>query len=310
MFIIAEVGSNWATREDCLNSISLAAKCGANAVKFQMFTSEELYGFNGRDLSACSLPREWIAGLAEKANACGIEFMCTAFSAEGLKFINPYVKRHKIASSDLCYLELLAAAKETGKPLIVSTGGHTVNDVSLAKDFLNGCDVTWLYCESSYPSNYIDMRKVSMLAPFGKYGLSDHSREIYSVPQWADDVGCLVLEKHVQFVDGVFPDSPHSLNCAEFKEMINAFSGRDSGSLLSGPEKDMVLEHNRRLIATVDISKGEALQFGVNFGSFRSLKPTWEGFHPFSSSKVNGKILITDLKQGDAIDFKHLELTK
>ena len=89
-FIVAEVGSNFKTLDDCRRSIQLAKSCGADAVKFQAFDHKALYGFDG-EISG-SLPLEWLPGLADKANSLGIEFMCSAFSPEILLEVNRYVK--------------------------------------------------------------------------------------------------------------------------------------------------------------------------------------------------------------------------
>ena len=96
-YIIAEIGSNWriAGKGDITNlaaidmTIRQAKACGADAVKFQMFTHEDLYGFPGDD--KFSLPRRYIPVIAEKCKKLGIDFMCTAFTADGVKFIDQYV---------------------------------------------------------------------------------------------------------------------------------------------------------------------------------------------------------------------------
>ncbi len=69
-FIIAEVGSNWNNLEDCLESIQCAKVCGADAVKFQAYTGEALYGTP--QVVSNQLPLEWLPKLKEKADAAGI----------------------------------------------------------------------------------------------------------------------------------------------------------------------------------------------------------------------------------------------
>ena len=106
---IAEVGSNWSTFDDCMRSISLAKACGADAVKFQAYSHEALYGKaagnydagNGMGYSIAelkgTLPLEWLPKLKDKAHAFNIEFMCSAFSPELLDAVNPHVNIHKLA---------------------------------------------------------------------------------------------------------------------------------------------------------------------------------------------------------------------
>ena len=272
MFIIAEIGSNFDTLDDCLISIREAKRVGADACKFQLFSSEELYGFlEGREMEY-AMPRSWIPTLAKYADEVGIEFMCTAFSVEGLRYIDPYVKRHKIASSDMEYYPLLDVARETGKPLIISTGGHNNLEISAVVKEFRGYDATFLYCESSYPANNIDLHKLSFFVDRGvPFGLSDHSREIYSNPFMALRTGCSVLEKHANFCAAEGPDSPHSLDVYEFGKMVEALRGKGSTELYSGEEADMRLRHNRRPVAKRDIAYGELLQYEVNFGLYRLL---------------------------------------
>lgn len=304
MQIVAEVGSNWSTLEDCKTSIVQAKACGADAVKFQLFSSEELYGSDLRPLTT-SLRREWVPSLWEKAKASDIEFMCTPFSPDGLKFLDPFVKRHKIASSDLCHTGLLVAAASTGKPIILSTGGHSLNDVRYALDVLRGYrEITLLYCESSYPAYHTDLRKLDLLREYSlPVGLSDHSREIYSIPLGAKERGCTVLEKHTNFTGSSGPDSPHSLNGTDFAEMVRAVRGtsRNELSLLSPYEADMVAMHNRRLIATQDIRAGEKLCYDKNYGVYRSTKPDVKAHHPALATSIHGKVAVIDIKQGDGI---------
>lgn len=310
MLIIAEVGSNWQTLDDCKISVAHARSFGANAVKFQMFSSQELYGSDCRPMTS-SMPREWVPILSEKAKLAGIEFLCTGFSPEGVRYLNPYVSRHKIASAELCHTGMLEAAAESGKPIILSTGGHSLSDVQYALNVLKGYrDITLLYCESSYPAYHTDLRKLDLLRGFGyAVGLSDHSREIYSVPLAAIKEQCTILEKHVNFVQAVGPDSPHSLTGIEFREMVRAIRGETGEpSLLSPYEKDMVAIHNRRLIATQDIRAGENLLYEKNFGIFRGTSDDTEGLHPALAPKVHGKQAIIEIKQGQPIGPKGVQL--
>lgn len=305
MLIIAEIGSNWSSLDDCKISVAHAKSFGANAVKFQMFSDMELYGIN-RPMSN-ALPRDWVPILAEKAAKAGIEFMCTPFSADGVRFLSPFIKRHKIASAELCHTDMLVAAAVTGKPIVLSTGGHSMADVQYSLDVLKGYrDITILYCEASYPAYHTDLRKIDLLKSFGyPVGLSDHSKEIYSVPLAARDKGCSMLEKHVNLVNAQGPDAPHSLNGTEFREMVQAINGvSGEANLLSPYEKDMVAIHNRRLIATADIKPGDKFLYEKNFGVFRGLRDDKEGLHPALVSKLHGKAAIIEIKSGEPIGPK------
>lgn len=154
-FIVAEIGSNWKTFQDCLDSIAQAKAAGADAVKFQLFTPEALYGLSrdtwdatlnekiGLGVHQDSLDRippylnpRWLPHLKECADKVGIEFMCTAFSPELIDVVDPYVNIHKNASAELTHVRMLEKYRLIGKPVIVSTGAHGVGDVQMALDVL------------------------------------------------------------------------------------------------------------------------------------------------------------------------------
>lgn len=318
-FIIAECGSNWTSFEDAKDSITMAKNVGANACKFQLFDHKALYGLEP-DISKPihqrrfdGLPPEWLPKLAEKAAACGIEFMCSAFSPELLRAVDPYVKRHKIASAELTYRELLEAAKATGKPILLSTGGSSLTDIKMALEILKGADVTLMYCVSAYPAknvNLFSMDKLEVFCsmPFGvKIGYSCHTDEWYTPVAAVKYHGATVIEKHFKLRDMDTPDAPHSLNPEEFKEMVDVIRGKADHICFPEPqERDMLHRHNRRLIATKDVGPGEELVYGRNFGCYRSLVSDAEGLHGFSDKQVTGKICKVALKAGDPITPKHI----
>lgn len=128
MKVIAEIGSNFKSLEDCFFSIEQAKAAGADAVKFQCFTSEEMYGLPGKIDPLLNLDR--IPLLKNAADKNGIEFMCTMFSPEFLRFSLPYLETIKIASSDMEYLELIDVAMASGKDIYLSTGGHTKAEIA------------------------------------------------------------------------------------------------------------------------------------------------------------------------------------
>lgn len=303
-FIIAEVGSNWSSLEDCMTSISVAKQCGADAVKFQMFTSKEMFGFNPWPKAVDKSPiKEWLPKLKEKADACGIELMCTAFSPEGLRYVDGFVNRHKLASSDLNYPDLLLAAADTEYPTYLSTGASSIGDIALALNLL-GSKVSLLYCVSSYPSTNVILSHIDKLREtFGvPVGYSCHTADYTTAVNAVRYHGATVIEKHFKLRDMDTPDAPHSLLPSDFKKMVQAIKeGKDKITFPHPSEIDMLKRHNRRLIATKPIGTGEALVYNQNFGCYRSLVDDLEGLSGFAYNKVNGKISTKDLKPGDAI---------
>lgn len=302
MKIICEIGSNWKSFEDCKNAIALAKACGASAIKYQLYTHQELYGMPGS--MAGELPRDWIPKLADKAKAESIEFMCTAFSVDGLRFIDPYVRTHKLASSEMCHVDMLAFLKDSGKDLIISTGAQSITDVTAVAAVV-GPKATFLYCEASYPAMHVDFRKMLHLKTLipNPIGYSDHTLDTYVAPMAARGNGATVLEKHFNpFHYADTPDAPHSLGRDDFKAMCKALKNEDAVSF--GPTTDelpMLLRHKRRLLAIKPIKKGDRLIYNDNFGAYRSLKDDAKGAHPCHAHMANDKRSKVDLAIGDGL---------
>lgn len=314
-FIIAEVGSNWLTFDDCKNSIAQAKQCGADAVKFQAYTRKDLYGIDDGTVAPGTLPLEWLPRLAEKAKACGIEFMCSAFSPELIDAVDPYVNIHKVASAESTHKRMLKRLRDIGKPVLLSTGAHGIEDVMMASDILDQIPHVLMYCVSSYPARRIDLFQIHTLrTQFGCLsGYSDHSTDVETVPVIASSHGACVIEKHVTFIDADTPDSPHSLTAEEFKRMVYCIKNQKYQALLTPgdkavawkaptpEERPMVLRHNRRLIALKDIRAGERLVENQNFGIYRSLKDDTHAFSPMMIDEVSGRVAKRAVKAGDGI---------
>lgn len=314
-FIVAEVGSNWRTLDDCLMSIRASKACGADAVKFQAFTHEALYGSPmryddiGDALLKGVLPLEWLPRLKAEADKVGIEFMCSAFSPELLRAVNPFVNIHKIASAELTHVRLLEAARDSGKPVFLSTGASGQADiaqarVTLAAHPMGPTPVILMYCVAAYPAREVNLALIPVMrSHFGSLvGYSDHSLDARTIPQAAIHHGACVLEKHVTFIEGDTPDSAHSITSGEFERMVLSLRGNPVDRIgFTSEEQPMILRHNRRLIATRDIRPGETLEEGVNFGIYRSLKDDTKALSPFAIAKVHGRTAKGAIAAGDGI---------
>lgn len=307
VLIIAEVGSNWLTFQDCIDSIVKAKSAGADAVKFQLFDAKALWGFNqdGALKAVGALPPEWLPKLAEKAKACGIEFMCTAFSPELYDVVDPYVSIHKIASAEACHIRILEKVKSYGKPVILSTGAKGEQDILAAVNVLGHTPKILMYCVAAYPAEDVNLDVISTLA--SKFntpvGYSDHTTSTTQIPGGAIRRGACVIEKHFTVIpESHTPDRGHSLSPEQFGRMVKGL--REGVPALIAPtpsEKPMILRHNRRLIATRDISVGEQMQEGENFGIYRSLKDDTHAFHPFAVGMVHGSIAKKPIAAGHGI---------
>lgn len=319
-FIIAEIGSNWTGFDDCSTSISMAKNAGADAVKFQLFTNKELYGFDIGEESIYSLPREWIPRLKDKAETCHMELMCSAFSKEGYSYVDQFVNYHKVASSNATDHILINHVLGFGKPVFISLGGTSEQDLEfLIKSLKSGWRdrVIWMMCNSVYPSYDHDLEHINILKKknIGPVGFSDHSLDIICAPKEAlNTYGAVAIEKHFKMADEIYgkddrltPDCGHSLSIDDFKIMTTHLRRKNIPNLLSGSENPMALRHSVRAIATKNIGAGEMIKFGENWGYHRSLKDDYHGMTPFLFSKMNGKITSKEIAMGDGIAYGDLK---
>ena len=223
-FIIAEVGVNhdghW---ERGLDLIDAAKTCGADAVKFQHFNSQRLWGDNR--IAHLELPNDAILALKAHADEVGIEFACTPFGVAEVEFLTPLVKRWKIASGCLTKWDLLAAVRATGLPVILSTGMADMDRIQATLDVLG--TATLLHCTSAYPCPVAEVNLAAMDALRARWGVScpigysDHTQGI-CVALAACALGAEVLEKHLTLDrQDIGPDHKASIEPSEFRIMVD-----------------------------------------------------------------------------------------
>lgn len=160
---VAEVSSNHHQDLDrCLAFIDRSAVIGCSAVKFQLFKIRELFAPEAlmrnealRRREQWELPVSFLPHLAERCRQRHIQFACTPFYVAAVEELEPYVDFFKIASYELLWDDLLKACAATKKPVVLSTGMATLDEVIHAVKMLreNGCrDITLLHCVSGYPA--------------------------------------------------------------------------------------------------------------------------------------------------------------
>lgn len=312
-YIIAEVGSNWKDFVQAKDSIALAKNCGADAVKFQLFDHEALFGWEDEVLPG-QMPLDWIPKLKEKADAVGIEFMCTAFGRRLLDYVDQFVDVHKIASSNMADLKMLDKIISVNKPIFLSTGGWPHGDVEgvvkLLKDagFDNFC---LMYTIGSYPAQFVNWKyfnKLKSLHPY--YGFSDHTTNIYPIPAEAVNIGsAIAVEKHFNPFDlKDTADAPHSLNTDGFKIMIKGIRNQLTENDKAIDEKEMREKHLIRIVAISDIKAGETLIEGKNFGAFRSKTADTTGAHPSLLKRMENRACLVNKERGQGISARNVGL--
>lgn len=211
-FFIAEVSSNHAQDlERCIAFIETTARIGCDAVKFQLFRVEELFApeilaksADHRSRKQWELPIEFLPDLAKSSHDNGVEFSCTPFYLGAVEELEPYVDFFKIASYELPWDDLIRECAKTGKPLILSTGMATLDEIKHAVEvFQNagGEDLTLLHCVSGYPAPLEDCNLSAIKTIRDAMGMpagwSDHSRNPVVVSQAINTWGAPVIEFHL-----------------------------------------------------------------------------------------------------------------
>jgi sialic acid synthase SpsE len=253
MQFIADIGKNFIdstdnnqTVEDCLlkakRLVFLAKESGATIAKFQTHVLED--EFEKRDYRKVFwiekneklTPIEFWNEIKLYCDYLGIEFMTTPMSKMAAEKIDELVKRWKVSSADIVDFDLLEYLKSTGKPIILSTGMSTEDEIERVVNFL-GNQIEFInYCISIYPCPVykIDLQQIPYLRC--KYqlpvGLSDHSLSI-EAPVLAVKMGAIAIEKHFTLDRNAFgPDHKVSLLPDEFKKMVDLcrLAEKDKGS--------------------------------------------------------------------------------
>lgn len=295
VYVIAELGSNYKTHDQLFSAIYHAKSAGADAIKYQFFNREELFS---NEFTLSDLP---LAQLKEKCDSVGIDFLCTAFSPQGMLEVNKYVDAHKIASSEMAHIRMLDLAKAFAKPVMLSTGGQGLEDIKYARQYLGSPETIIMHCNLAYPAKFVDIGKLHSILDYFRcpWGFSDHTTSIDAIPFAMLNAGAYVYEKHYNPHSlNDTPDAPHSLNQEEFKAFVDVLRGHTPAYT---EENEARLRHVRRLIATKDISAGETFEENINFGIFRSRKDDAHGSSPFAIAKVQGRKAKRDFFKGDGI---------
>ena len=237
-FIIAEAGVNHGgDLGQAFLLCNAALEAGANAVKFQHFSSKRLWGDSR--IEHLEMSDAEMANIAWHCKAIGIEFMCTPFGVPEVEFLAPLVKRIKVASGCLDRWPLLDAVRDTGKPVIMSTG---MADLPRIQDAIAALGApTLLHCTSAYPCPVVDVNLAAMDTLRARWGhacpvgYSDHTAGII-VALAAVARGATVLEKHLTLdrqAEG--PDHKASIEPADFRIMVDAI--RTIEAAIGSPEK-------------------------------------------------------------------------
>ncbi len=190
VMFIAEVSSNHhRDLNRCLAFIDKAAEIGCDAVKFQLFKTRELFSPEilaksemHRKREDWELPVGFLPDLAKHCRKRRVHFSCTPFYLYAVEELLPHVDFYKIASYELLWKDLLSACASTGKPVVLSTGMATLDEVTQAVTILRnaGCgNLTLLHCVSGYPVPFDECNLAAIETLRREFncpvGWSDHS---------------------------------------------------------------------------------------------------------------------------------------
>jgi len=328
VYIIAELSANHGGKiEIAKETIKAAKEIGADAIKLQTYTADTLtldsnkedFIIKGGTLwddktlyelyKEAYLPWEWHEELFSYAREIGIDIFSSPFDKSAVDFLetlNP--SAYKIASFEITDYELIRYTASKMKPIIISTGIATIEEIQDAVEICRGVgneEIILLKCTSAYPASLEDanLSMIPNLAQtFGVIsGFSDHTLGA-TAPVVATTLGAKVIEKHFildKSIGGA--DADFSMDKEEFAQMINAV--RDAEKLLGKVDYSMTQkkknsrQFSRSLYVSKDIKKGEVF----SQENIRSVRPGY-GMHPKYLHYVLGKKVKKDYRFGERVN--------
>ncbi len=321
VFIIAEAGvAHFGSIEKAKRLVDLAKEAGADAVKFQIFKTDELISSESAEwknrLRPKELPYEAFKDIQTYCSKKNITFLCTAHDESSLKFLDTLnVPAYKIGSGEVAnwvFIEKIAARK---KPVILSTGMYNLEDIGDALKIFEKTgspDVAVLHCVTSYPAlpSEVNLRAMDTIREtYGVIvGYSDHTQGFH-FPLAAVARGAYIIEKHIS-LDFNVPDAQDwKVSCGpeDFSIMVQQIRDIEAGlgSGIKVPSESERLSINwarKSLVATEDIMEGET----IDLKKLNAKRPGF-GIMPADIDKVIGKKANRKIKKDTLIKWEHLK---
>jgi pseudaminic acid synthase len=313
--------------------IDLAKGSGADAVKFQSFTADNIIskeGFNSvktgfqknwkksvyEVYKDAELPLEWLKELFDYSNRKGLNFLSTPYEKTAVDLLDDMgVLAYKIGSGDITWHEMLKYISGKDKPILLGTGASNLSEIDEAIKIIrseNNNKIVLLQCVTNYPSNFESSNIRAMKAMGTAFdtlvGYSDHAPG-YVVPLGAVSLGACVIEKH--FTDDKSrkgPDHPFSMDLNEFKEMVTNIRILEKalGSAfkdLYEEEKETFFLQRRCLRAKKDILKGSIITEDM----MEVLRPVAQNaLEPKFKDLIIGRTLKKNIKKGDPFKWEEI----
>lgn len=332
-YIIAEAGVNHNGNLDtALHMVESAKECGCDCIKFQTFQTEKLVtktakkadyqiqntrnkGSQFSMLKALELTFDDFYVLKERCDNIGIDFMSTPFDQESVDLLERLaVPVYKMSSGDITNKPLLQYVADKHKPMIISTGMCTMDEVHEAIGWIeqrNNLQITILHCTSNYPTPYNEVNMNAMLTLRQEFsydvGYSDHTKGII-IPIMAAAMGATVIEKHFtldKHMEG--PDHKASLDIIELKEMVAAIKNIEmaGGDGIKRPTKSEMSTRDvarKSIVLRRAMKKGEILRL-----EDMDMKRPGNGIPPKYVDIINGKRLVRDVAVEEVLEFKDVD---
>lgn len=335
VFIIAEAGVNHNQRLDlALQLVNIAADSGADAVKFQTFKAEDVVTEEGEMASyqkknigkektqlemlrELELPDDFYGPIIKRCTEKNVLFLSTPHGGKkSVDFLESLgVKAYKIGSGDLTNYILLDKVAKTGKPVILSSGMATLDEVKYAVSFVRSKgnnQLAVLHCTTNYPCPPAEVNLLAMKTMMGELdvpvGYSDHTVGI-QVAIMAATLGAAIYECHFT-IDKMLPGPDHiaSVEPDELKSRIAAIRavpiilGRSEKAPNPSELASMVKLVRRSIVAARDLSKGHIL----DKDDLEAKRPG-DGMSPTEYERLLGKKLKVALKKDQKITFEDFQ---
>ena len=331
-FVIAEIGHNHKGSVKIAKNLFLSAKnCGASAVKLQKRSNKNLYTKNffnsiydnknsygktyGEHREFLEFSESQYLELIEYSKEIGITFFATPFDSESVVFLEKLnFPAYKIASADLINTPLQTKIAETKKPIFLSTGGGSFEDIERAYENITKINknLIILHCTASYPALPKDMNLNVIPELVKRYsdmviGLSDHENGI-DAASIAYMLGARVFEKHFT-LDRSWKgtDHPFSLEPQGLEKMIRNLKriplmlGSNNKKLIES-EKKPLNKMYKSIVSANDLKKSHVLSY-----KDLAFKSPGGGLKPYQYNLLINKKIKKDLKKDDLITLDCLE---
>lgn len=332
VFIIAELSANHnGSIEVAIETIKAAKRAGADCIKLQTYKADTITIdskkndflinsgsiWDGRNLfelyQEAYTPWEWHKELFEVANSEGLVCFSSPFDSTAVDLLESLnAPAYKIASFEITDIPLIELVASKGKPVIISTGIATIDDIELAIEAchrMGNYDIALLKCTSSYPAP-IEEANMTMINDFSNRfgviaGLSDHTMGS-TVPIVATCFGAKIIEKHFILNHSIGgPDASFSMDEVEFTQMVR--SVREAESAIGVVDYQLSekqlrgKDYCRSLYIVKDIKSGEI----ISSENVRSIRPGY-GLHPKHYTEILGMRASRDLEKGDRFNLNDI----